>query len=138
MKKQSKASASVRLLRVGEAIRHALSDILKRDSVHDPDLYGKSITVTEADVSPDLKNANIYILPLGGANGETIVTALNRASAFLRGQLGKTVHMKYIPKLKFALDNSFDEAGRMNVIFSDPKVRQDLIKQALIKDENES
>jgi len=128
MKKNSKASGSVRLLRVGETIRHALSDILSRDGIHDPDLYGVSITVTEADVSPDLRNAIIYVQPLGGENSDVIVSALNKASGFLRGQLGKLVHIKYLPKLTFALDKSFDVAGRMNEVFSDPKVRQDLEK----------
>jgi ribosome-binding factor A len=126
MKNNSKASGSVRLLRVGETIRHALSDILTRDIVHDPILYGVSITVTEADVSPDLRSAVIYIQPLGGEGADEKVAALNNASGFLRGQLGKMVHIKYLPKLTFALDKSFDVAGHMNKVFADPKVRQDL------------
>lgn len=126
MKKNSKSSGNVRLLRVGETIRHALSDILSRDVVHDKDLYGVSITVTEVDVSPDLRNAIIYVQPLGGTNADLIVKALNKAAGFLRGQLGKLVHIRYLPKLKFSLDKSFDIAGRMNEVFSDPKVRQDI------------
>lgn len=131
MKKHSKGAGNVRLLRVGETIRHALSDILSRDIVHDPVLHGVSITVTAADVSPDLRNAIIYVQTLGGKNNDEAVQALNKASGFLRGQLGKMVHIKYLPKLNFALDKSFDVAGRMNEVFADPKVRQDLGKEEL-------
>ncbi len=137
MKKNSKASGSVRLLRVGETIRHALADILSRDIVHDPVLYGASITVTAADVSPDLRNAIIYVQPLGGKDSEEKVKALNNAAGFLRGQLGKIVHIKYLPKLTFAIDKSFDVAGRMNEVFADPKVRQDL-DRAQDKDQEET
>lgn len=128
MKNHKKGSGNVRLLRVGETIRHALSEILSRNIVHDPVIYGTSITVTAADVSPDLRNAVIFVQPLGGENSDEIVEALNKASAFLRGHLGKMVHIKYLPKLVFELDKSFDVAGRMNEVFADPKVSQDLTK----------
>ena len=128
MKNPGKGSGNVRLLRVGETIRHALADILSRNLVHDPVIYDASITVTAADVSPDLRNAIIYIQPLGGKNSTEVVQSLNNAAGFLRGHLGKMVQIKYLPKLTFSLDKSFDVAGRMNEVFADPKVRQDLIK----------
>ena len=126
MAKRSSGERSVRLLRVGENIRHVLADILRRDVVRDKDLFGISITVTEVNVSPDLKNATIYVLPLSGDNKETVVEALNRSAGFIRGQLSKSIQLKYMPKLYFAIDRSFDEAGKMNAIFSDPRVQQDL------------
>ena len=130
MAKRSSGERSVRVLRVGENIRHVLADVLRRDVVRDKDLFGVSITVTEVNVSPDLKNATIYILPLSGTNKEVVVEALNRSAGFLRGQLSKTIQLKYMPKLHFSIDRSFDEAGKMNALLSDPRVQQDLGKGA--------
>lgn len=141
MTKRSSGEKSVRLLRVGENIRHALVDVLRRDIVRDADLFGVSITVTEVNVSPDLKNATIYVLPLLGAKQDNVVKALNANAGFLRGQLSKVIHMKYMPSLHFGIDESFDEAGRMNALFNDPHVRQDIENKAssdLSDDEDES
>jgi len=126
MAKRSSGERSVRVLRVGENIRHVLADVLRRDIVRDKDLFGVSITVTEVNASPDLKNATVYVLPLSGANQDVVVAALNKNAGFLRGQLSKTIQLKYMPKLHFSIDRSFDEAGKMNALFNDPRVQQDL------------
>lgn len=120
---------SVRLLRVGESVRHALSNILMRGDIQDADLTKTPITVTEVKVSPDLRNASVYFLPLGGQNSDVIKKALEKNSAYIRGQLAKMVTMKYLPKLQFKVDPSFDEAGKVNTLLAQPKVQQDLHRE---------
>lgn len=117
---------SVRLLRVGENVRHAVSAILARGEVQDPLLSSASITVSEARVSPDLRNATIFVMPLGGDPDGKTVKALNSNSSFIRGQMSKSLHMKYMPRLVFKLDESFDEASHIDALLRDPKVQQDL------------
>ena len=126
MRRDTTAERSVRLLRVGEAVRHALSDILQREDFRDPALAGVSVTVSEVSVSPDLRNATAYIVPLGGDHQDDVVAALNRASHFLRGCLGRAVRLKYTPKLAFELDGSFDQAGHIQGLLDQPHVRRDL------------
>ncbi|MBO6506245.1 MAG: 30S ribosome-binding factor RbfA [Kordiimonadaceae bacterium] len=117
---------SLRLLRVGENVRHAISAIMTRGDVQDPDLDGASITVSEVRVSPDLRNATVFVMPLGGDDQGTIIKALNRNSAYIRGEMSKVVHMKYMPRLKFKLDDSFDEASHIDALLKDPKVQRDI------------
>lgn len=117
---------SLRLLRVGENVRHAISAILTRGDVQDPDLEGASVTVSEVRVSPDLRNATVFVMPLGGDEQGVIVKALNKNSAFIRGEMSKVVHMKYMPRLKFKLDDSFDEASHIDALLKNPKVQRDL------------
>lgn len=117
---------SLRLLRVGENVRHAISAIMTRGDVQDPDLEGASITVSEVRVSPDLRNATVFVMPLGGDDQGTIIKALNRNSAYIRGEMSKVVHMKYMPRLKFKLDDSFDEASHIDALLKDPKVQRDI------------
>jgi ribosome-binding factor A len=138
MKRQNKAEPGVRLLRVGENIRHALADILSRDMVRDPDLAGVPITVTQANVSPDLRNATIYIQPLGGKNKEKVVEALNLAAAFLRGQLSSRVRIKYMPKLLFELDGSFDEADHINSLLKNSRAGGDQEEKSAVEINAES
>lgn len=114
-----------RQLRVGEEIRHALSEIVRRAAFRDTDLADLAITVTEVRVSPDLRNATVFVLPLEG-EAEPMVTGLNRATAYLRGQLGKAVSLKYLPALSFVYDRSFDEASRIESIMHRPEVARDL------------
>lgn len=116
----------MRLLRVGETVRHALSEILRRDIIQDPDLLGVPVTVSEVRVSPNLRNATVFVLPLGGENQDAVVEALRRAAPFLRGQLGGVVRLKYMPQLHFDLDRSFDRASHVEDLLADPHVRQDL------------
>lgn len=116
----------MRLLRVGETIRHALSTILIRDNLQDPVLSGVPVTVSEVRVSPNLRNATVFVLPLGGDNQDEVVEALQRVAPYLRGQLGGAVRLKYMPQLHFDLDRSFDEASHVEELLADPHVRQDL------------
>lgn len=118
--------ASLRLLRVGENVRHAISAILTRGDVRDPDLHGKSVTVSEVRISNDLRNATVFVMPLGGDPGEVITKALNKNAAFFRGQMSKVLHMKFMPKLLFKIDDSFDQASHIDSILKNPKVRRDL------------
>ena len=132
---QHSGGPSLRLLRVGENVRHAISAILARGDVQDEDLSGASITVSEVRVSPDLRNATVFVMPLGGDPKAKITKALNRNSAFLRGEMSKVVHMKYMPRLKFILDDSFDEASHIDAILRDPKVVRDTHPEAGAEDD---
>ena len=120
---------SQRQLRAGELIRHALVEILREEDFSDPALEGVSVTVTEVRMSPDLRHATVFIEPLGGGHAAEVTEALNRHAKFLRGRLGRGIDMKFTPDLKFLHDESFDEAQRMNRLFDDPRVRQDLTPQ---------
>lgn len=117
---------SQRQLRAGELIRHALMDILAREEFADPDLHGKSITVTEVRCSPDLKNATAFCAPLGGVEMAKTVEALNRAAGFLRGRLSREIDMRYTPMLRFIADDSYDEARRIEQLLASDRVRRDL------------
>ena len=125
--RQAPQGPSQRQLRAGELMRHALVDILRAQEITDPDLAGVPITLTEVRMSPDLRNATVFVEPLGGGERATIVVkALNRHHKFLRGRLGHAIDMKFTPALKFLHDDTFDEAARISAIFADPKVAQDL------------
>ncbi len=117
---------SQRQLRVGEALRHALVSILDRDLLDDPALAGRSLTVSEVRVSPDLSNATAFVTPLGGEALEETVAALNRASGFLRRQLAGEVELRALPRLSFQADRSFDQAQSIDRLLRRPRVRQDL------------
>jgi len=119
-------SPNQRQLRVGEMLRHALSQTLDRGEVRDPDLRRVSITVTEVRVSPDLRNATAYVLPLGGGDAAHAVAALNRAGAFLRRQVAAAVRLKYAPDISFQKDETFDAGGRIEELLRDPRVARDL------------
>ncbi|VAV96356.1 Ribosome-binding factor A [hydrothermal vent metagenome] len=115
-----------RLLRVGENIRHALSEIFARGEIRDPALDGVSVTVTEVRCSPDLRNATIFVMPLGGVNEKDVVDGLNRNRKYIRGQLSRMVSMKYLPQLTFTSDGSFGEADHIEQLLHSPHVAQDL------------
>ena len=117
---------SQRQLRAGELTRHALVEILREEDITDPALEGVSVTVTEVRMSPDLRHATVFVEPLGGGHAQEVVDGLNRHARFLRGRLGKSIDMKFTPDLKFIHDESFNEAGRIDRLFDDPKVQQDL------------
>jgi ribosome-binding factor A len=118
--------ASQRQLRVGEEIRHALAQILARTEFRDPDLQDVNLTVTEVRISPDLKQATVFIVPLGGADSKVAVAALNRASGYIRGLLGQMVRLRFTPRLSFEHDDSFDQAQRIDTLLHRPEVRRDL------------
>ncbi len=127
MSRKAKTSApSQRMLRVGELVRHALSSFLVRGEVQDPDLEGAMITVPEVRMTPDLKLANVYIMPLGGENAEQVVEALNRHKKYVRGGISSQLSLKYAPALRFFVDDTFEEADRINAILRSEKVAQDL------------
>lgn len=118
---------SQRQLRVGELVRHALSDILMRGEVHDPDIAAQPITVPEVRMSADLKIATVLVMPLGGANRDVIVKALARNARPLRGELAKRIRqLKYMPTLRFQLDTRFDDDDRMRALLSEPRVAADV------------
>ena len=108
---------SQRQLRVGESLRHALSEILMREDFFDPDLANVSITISEISVSPDLSNARVYTMPLGGMNVDVILPALNRLAPMIQSLVAKKVHLRRTPRLRFLLDDSFENAARMNQLF---------------------
>jgi len=117
---------SQRQLRVGEELRHALAWILERGDIRDPGLGGAAVTVTEVRISPDLRNATAFVMPLGGADIPNVVEALNRAAPFVRRQVGKAVKLKRLPNLTFTADTTFDEAGRIDDLLKTPDVARDL------------
>ena len=99
---------------------------LREEEIADPDLAGVSVTLTEVRMSPDLRHAHGFVEPLGGQDAGRVVAALNRHAKFLRGRLGRSIDMKFTPDLKFAHDESFTEAARMDALFRDPRVARDL------------
>jgi ribosome-binding factor A len=125
-KKDSAAGGSQRQLRVGEIVRHAIADILSHDSVHDEDLEGHIITVPEVRMSPDLKLATIYVMPLGGRDTGAVIAALERNKKFLRGEVARRVNLKFAPDVRFRVDERFDEAERIEKLLRTPAVQKDL------------
>lgn len=119
-------SPSQRQLRAGELIRHALVDIFQRESLREPFLDDVSITVSEARVTPDLKQATVYAAPLGGARQQEVIDALNRVAPYIRGLLGKKIAMKFTPALTFRGDETFSEAEKIDALLSRPDVARDL------------
>jgi ribosome-binding factor A len=120
------AGPSQRQLRVGEALRHALADVLRDNEIRDPDLEGVSVTVTQVRPSPDMRHATVFCEPLGGKNAKAIVAALNRHKGFLRGEMGHRIAMKFTPELRFVEDESFAEAQKIETILKSPAVQRDL------------
>lgn len=116
---------SQRQLRVGEEIRHALAWTLERGDFDDPAL-NQPVTVTEVRCSPDLRNCTAFVTPLGGGDPTDILKGLRRAAPFLRHELSQKIRMKYVPRLSFQPDESFDEAAHINAILHSPEVERDL------------
>ena len=114
MTKRGAKAPSQRQLRVGEELRHALAWILERGEVRDPGLDGVMVTVTEVRMSPDLRNATAYVVPTGGGDAAPVVEALNRARPFLRRTVAHAVRLKFAPELRFAADETFDQAERID------------------------
>ncbi len=117
---------SVRVLKVGERVRHILSELLARQEVHDDVVSAANIAVTEVRMTPDLRNATAYVKPLLGKGEDEIVTALRKNTAYLQREVAKRLGLKFAPKLKFRADESFDEADRIERLLDDPKVARDL------------
>jgi len=125
---KSPEGPSVRLLRVGEQVRHVLSDILQRGDVHDEVLDKHVVSVTEVRMSPDLRHATIFIKSLLGQDEAAVLKALRTNTAYLQREVATRIALKYAAKLKFLADDSFDEGTHIDKLLRDPKVAQDLAK----------
>ena len=124
--KNSAPGGSQRQLRVGEIVRHAVADLLAQGAVHDADLEGHIITVPEVRMSPDLRLATIYVMPLGGRDTDKVLAALERNKKFLRGEVARRVNLKFAPDVRFRVDERFDEAERIEKLLRTPAVQRDL------------
>jgi ribosome-binding factor A len=122
------AAPSQRQLRVGELVRHALAEMLARGDVHDPVIEGHLITVPEVRMSPDLRLATVYVMPLGGHDATNVVAALERNKKYLRGEIGRRINLKFAPDIRFRIDERFDEAERIEKLLRTPAVQRDLGK----------
>jgi ribosome-binding factor A len=120
---------SQRQLRVAEEIRRIMAEIFSRAHWREPALMNTPITVSGARISPDLKNATIYCTPLGGGNTEEVIAALNRSKAYLRGELGHAMKLRFVPEIRFEADTSFDEAEHIEQILKSERVARDLKRE---------
>lgn len=120
------SGGSQRQLRVAETVRHAVAEILAHGSAHDADLEGHIITVPEVRMSPDLKLATIYVMPLGGRDTDLVLAALERNKKTLRGEIARRVNLKFAPDIRFRVDERFDEAERIEKLLRTPAVQKDL------------
>lgn len=127
-RKDKESGASQRQLRVGELIRHAVAEVLARGEAPDAVLARHPITVPEVRMSPDLRLATVYVMPLGGRDKEAVIEALERNQKFLRGEVVRRVSMKFAPDLRFRIDDRFDEAERIERLLRSPEVARDLGK----------
>jgi ribosome-binding factor A len=123
---ETSSGPSVRVLRVGEQVRHVLSEILQRGDVHDDVLASHPVSVTEVRMSPDLRHATVFVKPLLGKDEEAVIKALRTNTAYLQREVAHRIRMKYAAKLKFLPDESFDEASHIDALLRDPKVARDL------------
>jgi ribosome-binding factor A len=119
-------SPSQRQLRVGEELRHAIANILERGDIRDPDVAGRPVTVTEVSVSPDLRNATVFVVPLGGGEVGSLLTGLKRVRPFLRHEVARMVQLRVVPDLSFVADTTFDNASRIENLLHSPEVARDL------------
>jgi ribosome-binding factor A len=127
-KLQSAKPPSQRQLRVGELIRHKLAEMLARGDIHDDVLASHVVTIPEVRLSPDLKLATAYVVPLGGTDTEAVIEALTRNKRFIRGEIAHAVNLKFAPDIRFRRDETFEEASRIDALLASPKVRQDVEK----------
>ena len=128
-KRDSGNMPTQRALRAGELVRHALAEIFTRGEVHDPVLEGHLITVPEVRMSPDLRMATIYVMPLGGRDLKQVIEALERNKRYLRGEIAHHVNLKFAPEIRFRADERFDEAERIEKLLRTPAVQRDLKRE---------
>jgi ribosome-binding factor A len=124
--REQSAGGSQRQLRVGELIRHELAAMLSRGDVHDPVIEAHMITIPEVHMSPDLRLATIYVMPLGGRDEQAVIEALDRNKRYLRGEIARRVNLKFAPDIRFRIDERFDEAERISKLLQTPEVKRDL------------
>ena len=124
--REQSAGGSQRQLRVGELIRHELAEMLSRGDVHDPVIEAHMITVPEVRMSPDLRLATVYVMPLGGRDEDEVLGALERNKRYMRGEIARRVNLKFAPEIRFRIDERFDEAERIEKLLRTPEVQRDL------------
>ncbi len=118
------------MLRVGELIRHTLSDLLARGAVRDPVLEGHVVTVPDVRMSPDLKLATVYVMPLGGKDMNDVLAALERHKKFLRGEIAGRINLRFAPEVRFKADQSFESGAKIDALLDSPQVKRDLMTDA--------
>lgn len=120
------SAPSQRMLRVGELVRHALAQMLSRGDISDPVLEKHVVTVSRVKMSPDLKLATVYVMPLGGKDEPEVIAALDRHKKYMRGEIAHEVNLKFAPDVRFRIDDSFDQVSRIDAILNSERVRRDL------------
>jgi len=129
MPKGGQKAPSQRQLRVGEELRHIIAHIIERGEIRDPDVAGKLVTITEVSVSPDLKNAMVFVVETGGSGDiKTLLTGLKRVAAYFRHELAQKLSLRVVPQLRFSADTSFDRASRIEALLALPEVQRDLVQ----------
>ncbi len=123
---QQASEPSHRMLRVAELVRHTMSDLLTRAAINDPALEGQVVTVPSVRMSPDLKLATVYVMPLGGKDVAGVVAALERHKKFLRTEIARHVNLKFAPEVRFKADQSFEAVAKIDALFQRPEVKRDL------------
>jgi ribosome-binding factor A len=123
------AGPSQRQLRVAEIIRHKIADLLTRGEIHDDVIASHVITIPEVRLTPDLRLATIYVIPLGGVDASPVLEALNANKRYIRGEIARAVNLKFAPDIRFRLDDTFDEAARIDRLLDSPEVRRDVEKK---------
>jgi ribosome-binding factor A len=129
---------SQRMLRVGELVRHALASLFARAEIEDPELDGVTVTVPEVRMSPDLRLATAYVMPLGGEKAAEIAEALNRHQRFIRGRIAPELDLKFAPEIRFLVDETFEEFGRIDALLKSDRVQRDLHADEDDEDEKNS
>ena len=117
---------SQRMLRVAELIRHSMAELLTRGTINDPVLEGHVVTVPRVKMSPDLKLASVYVMPLGGKDTSDVIAALDRHKKFLRTEIAHRINLKFAPEIRFKIDDSFDNVTKIDALLNSDKVKQDL------------
>jgi ribosome-binding factor A len=117
---------SQRMLRVAELIRHSMADLLTRGAINDPVLEGHVVTVPRVQMSPDLKLASVYVMPLGGKDKGDVIAALDRHKKYLRTEIAHRINLKFAPEIRFKIDDSFDNIAKIDALLNSDKVKQDL------------
>jgi len=135
---QQGGEPSHRTLRVAELVRHTVSDLLTRAAINDPALEGRVITVPTVRMSPDLKLATVFVMPLGGKDAATVVAALERHKKFIRTEIARHVNLKFAPEVRFKADQSFEAGAKIDALFERPEVKRDLQSRALESKKDEA
>ncbi|HMN51547.1 MAG TPA: 30S ribosome-binding factor RbfA [Xanthobacteraceae bacterium] len=129
MTRNNEKAPSQRMLRMGELVRHALAEMFSRGDVHDPVLETHVITIPEVAMTPDLRHATAYVMPLGGKDGRAVLDALNRNKKYMRGVIAKKIQAKFAPDLHFRIDERFDRAEQIDKLLKQPEVQRDLKRE---------